>query len=394
MAFGIASVALRNITRRPVRSGVLSLGSAVLAGAVFVLGTMYLSVTGSVRQGGDRLGADAMVVPSGWNMPRGGPLLSGGPTSVYLAPDAVTRIKGYHGVASSTAQLFIVSASLPCCSIANAVLVGFDPETDFTVTPWLRGKGMPAPLSNDEIVIGPNILSEPGGRIRFFDTVFRVAAKLEATGLPMMDNAVFIPMEGAREMIASAEGLPVSVGPGEVSAVMIRFEEDVNPNAVSLRMEYDIPGTLVVLASEAMAAAREDLLAPLRGLAVMSALWWVLSMAMSGALYGLVLEARSDELMLLRALGASRRKVLQVFSLEVIALSVTGAIAGVLVGWTLTGRIMGALPLPGMLHLVLLASSSVCVCLVSAFLSTSYPLFRHSMRTGSVSVSRIRGGFR
>jgi putative ABC transport system permease protein len=388
MAFGILRVALRNITRRPVRSGVLSLGSAVLAGAVFVLGAMYLSVTGSVERGGERLGADAMVVAAGWNMPRGGPLLSGGPTAVYLDPKTVMSIKQYHGVASSTEQLFITSASLPCCSIANTVLVGYVPETDFTITPWLRDKGPARPLMDDEIVIGPNILSEPGGRIRFFDKVFRIAAKLEPTGLAMMDNAVFIPMQGAREMITSAEALPVFVKPGQVSAVMLRFEEDVNPGAVSLRMEYEIPGTLVVLASEAMAAAREDMLDPLRGMAVMSALWWLLSMVMSGALYGVVLEGRRYELKLLRSLGASRRHVIQVFSLEVLTLSLTGALAGVSGGWILIGHIMGGLPLPGGTPLILLALCSVSLCLVSAFLSTAYPLFRNSQRIVSDTESQ------
>jgi putative ABC transport system permease protein len=388
MAFGITRFAIRNITRRPVRSGALSLGSSVLAGALFVLGAMYLSVTDSVERGGERLGADAMVVPAAWHMPQGGPLLSGGPTASYLDPDTVSRIKEFQGVESSTEQLFIVSASLPCCSIANTVLVGFIPETDFTVSPWLRDEGMERPLMNDEIVVGPNILSEPGGRIRFFDRVFLVAAKLEPTGLPMMDNAVFIPMEGAREMIASAEGLPVSIRPGQVSAVMLRFEEDVNHNAVSLRMEYEIPGTLVVLATEAMAAAREDMLAPLRGMAVMSSLWWILSMVMSGALFGVVLEGRRDEIMMLKSLGASRRHVLKVFLSEVLALSLAGALAGASGGWLAIGRITGELPLPGVPSLALLASCSIGVCLVSAFVSTAYPLFRVSLGTASVEAQR------
>ncbi|MFC1549407.1 ABC transporter permease [Nitrospirota bacterium] len=378
MAFGITRIAIRNITRRPLRSGVLSFGSAVLAGAIFVLGAMYLSVTGSVERAGKRLGADAMVVHSGWSVPQGGPLLSGGPTAAYLDPGTVARIKQYHGVAESTEQLFIVSASLPCCTIANAVLVGFVPETDFTISPWLRDEGMDRLLMNDEIVAGPNILSEPGGRIRFFDKVFRVAAKLEPTGLPMMDNAVFIPMDGAREMIASAEGLPLYVGPGQVSAVMLRFQEQVNHNAVSLRMEYEIPGTQVVLAREAMASARENMLAPLRGMALMSALWWLVSMMLSGALYGVVLESRRDELRMLRSLGASRRHIFKAFSLEVLVLSLSGSIVGVAVGCVFIGRIMGGLPLPGVPALALLSAASVCACLISSFVSTAYPLLRNS----------------
>lgn len=380
MDFGLRSYVFRNMLRRPVRSGALLLSMAALSGMLFVLGALYISVTWSVERAGARLGADAIVVPAGWRVPEGGLLLSGGPTSTYLDSDIVARVKGYRGVAASTGQLFIVSAPLACCSLADTMLVGFEPETDFTVSPWFKetlGREMEA----DEIVIGQNLFSEPGGRIRFFGKVFRVAAKLEATGLVSMDSAAFIPMSAAREMINESKEIPLDVSPGEVSIILIKFDSDVNPNAVALKLEFEVPGISVVMASDAMEAAKNDILGPLRAMSAMALLWWLVSLFMAGTLYGVTLEARAGELSILRALGASRSHVMAIISMEIGLLSIAGCISGILAGWLVINGLyafIGMLVLPDGMSLVALALLSVLLCVLSSIAAVIYPVLKHS----------------
>ena len=390
MGFGITGFSIRSITRRPARSGALALGMAALAGALFTLGLMYISVTGSVERGAMRLGADAVAVAGGWRAPEGGLLLSSGPTGAFLNAEQVERIASYEGVEAASEQLFIVSASLPCCSMANTVLVGFSPGTDLTVSPWLR-ENLGRPLDGDEIVVGSSILSEAGGRIRFFDKVFRVAARLEPTGMPLMDNAVFIPMPEARRMISESPNIPARAGPGEVSAVLLRFGPDVNHNARALRMEFDMPGISVMLASEAVEAARHDMLSPLRGMAAMAALWWAVSLVLSGVLYGVDLEARQGEIVLLRALGATRKRLVLMFSLEVLMLSVAGSLAGLAGGWMALPMLSGGLPLPHGRTVMLMALLTAGLCIASSSLATAYPLFRGSSVAPSASSGRSTG---
>lgn len=371
---------MRNLARRPVRSGALALSMAALAGMLFVLGVMYISVTRSVERAGARLGAEAIVVPAGWRVPEGGLLLSGGPTSAYLDPAVVSSIRGYRGVAASTGQLFIISANLACCSLADTNLVGFEPETDFVVSPWVKDT-LGRAMEGDEIVIGQDILSDPGGRIRFFGKVFRVAAKLEATGIASMDSAVFIPMSAAREMIESSPEVSIDVSPGEVSVMLLKFDSDANPNAVSLRMEFEIPEISVVMASEAAEAAKKDMLAPLRAMSVMALLWWLVSFIMSGTLYGVTLEARASEVATLRALGASRAHVMAMFSLEVLVLAVSGSLAGLLAGWLVIQGLyayIGMLALPEVMSLVGLALLSALLCVLSSIVAVFYPVLKHS----------------
>lgn len=381
--FSLAAYAIRNIVRRPMRSGALSLGVAALSGTLLVLFSLYLSIDAGVERAWARLGADAMAVPSNWKPPEGGLLLGGVPTGTYLSPHVVERVSAYHGVAASSEQLFIVSASLACCSLGNTVLVGFDPETDFSVMPWLSGS-IEKPLDSDEIVAGPEILSEPGGRIRFFSKVFRIAAKLEPTGMPMMDRAVFIPMAGAREMMDGSDLLPMKAAEGESSAVLLRFSDDINPLAVALRMEFEIPEVSVVLAAEAISAAKADLMVPLRAMVIVATLWWIVNLVLSGVLYGVAMEARVEEVRLLRNMGASRGHMLGMFTLEVLWVSFAGALAGVLAGWAVLGLIGGAglTPmLPTGLSLALIGVWAILCSVVSALLSSVYALIKLTARS-------------
>lgn len=377
MGLNILSYAKRNVTRRPLRSGALSLAVAAVAGTLFVLSTLNASISASVDRAGARLGADAMAVASNWKAPEGGLLLSGGPTAAYLGPDAVGAIAGFEGVDSHTSQLFIVSASLACCSIANTVLVGYEPETDFTVSPWMR-KRLGRGLEPDEIVIGPNILSETGGRIRFFGKVFRVAEKLEPTGIDMMDSAVFIPMQGARAMVAESEEIPLKIRPDDVSAVLIKFAHGVNHAEVALRMELAIPGISVMLAEEAMRAAKGDMLKPLGAMAWVGGIWWLVSMVMTGTLYYIWLEGRSDEVTLMRAMGAKRYTVAGLFVTEVLIMALAGALVGVVLGWLGYEVALGGMLAPDGAELILYAAVSVAGGIVSALAATVYPLLRHS----------------
>lgn len=379
MPFGLRTYAVRNIIHRPVRSAALSLGIAALAGSLFFMSAMYMSVTQSVERAAARLGADAVAVASGWHSPPGGILLSGIATTDYLGPDVVQKIRESGYVSEAAEQLFIVSASLQCCSLANTVLVGFNPELDFTVSPWI-GEHLNRQIGNDEIVVGSSILSDPGGMIRFFDKLFRVAAKIEPTGMPIIDGAVFIPMDGAREMIASSPDVHMDINEGDVTAVLLKFPEGVDFSEAAVMIEYQVPEVTVVLAAQAMRAAREDLLSPLRVLAVMMPVGWAVSLFLIGVLYWATLDQRRGELALLRAMGAGRRHLLRMFTSEVLTLSATGAILGIFMAWAsfgLTGFLFpsGSLSLSP-LYLGYLGAASFIISVVAALAATAYPLLR------------------
>ncbi len=48
------------------------------------------------------------------------------------------QVKVVDGVKNVTPQLFVKPTSFTCCFNVDVFLIAFDPETDFTVKPWLE----------------------------------------------------------------------------------------------------------------------------------------------------------------------------------------------------------------------------------------------------------------
>jgi putative ABC transport system permease protein len=330
----IFSLSLKNLRRKPVRTAAIFMGMAALAGLLFTLTSFYLSVNRSIERSRARLGADAMVVPAAWGRGAGGVLLSGGAAGAYMDASVKERLKALEEVEAASSQLYIVSAPLECCSVSDVLLVGFEPEEDFTITPWIK-ENLKKPLSPDEVVAGSNILAEPGGRMQFYGEVFLIAGKLEPTGMEFIDSAVFIPMESARRMIAaSAEKaeIPLDIQPGGISAVMLAFREGVDHEKEALKIEYALPGHRVVLASRALREARLGLLAPIKSIAAAGVIQWAVSLMLTGALYGAIVEERRKEIGIMRAMGATYGHVLRMFLYEALVLSLAGGAVGLASG--------------------------------------------------------------
>lgn len=310
------------------------LALALLSATLFTLSALWFTLHQGIRLGSDRLGADAIVMPAGWPRTAGGPLLAAEPAPLYLDETTLQSVLHHEGVASATAQLFIVSADLACCSVANTILTAYDPATDFTITPWIKRR-LNRPASDDEIIAGSGILSEPGGRIRFFGKLFTIVAKLEPTGLPIMDNAVFITMHSARDMIresAEAGEITLTIAPTDISGILVRFSRDADPGRTAVMLQLALPEAEVILASAALSSARRTLSAPLRLLSIAGIAQWIAGLALIALLFALSVGMRAHEIRIMKALGASSQMVFSVFLLEVLMLSTAGAALGLIAG--------------------------------------------------------------
>lgn len=374
--------------RKPVRTLAIFFGMAALSGTLFTLTLMYQSVGSSIDRGMARLGADAMVVPLRWQGETREILLSGQPSEFYMKAGVLEGIKGVKGVSDTAAQLFIVSAPLSCCTVSDTMLIGFDPDGDFTITPWLK-ETLEKELSDIEVIVGAGILAGQGGRIRFYGREFLVAGKLEPTGMKFIDSAVFIPMKGARRMIAESGEKALKtlhIGQDEISAVLVRFDKNASHEEAALRIEHALPEVKVVLASEILRTARRNLLVPAKTVVTAGIIQWAVSLFMIGVLYSLSLGEREKETGLLRAMGAKKRSILSIFVYEVLLLSGTGGLAGITCGLIFILSFKNMLriffevpflfPSPG--QVLLIALTILLFTLVSGLAATFYPIIRAS----------------
>ena len=104
-------------------------------------------------------------------------------------------------VESVTVQFFGQTLSESCCSPGSEMrLVGFDPKTDWIVTPWLQ-KNLKHELADDEIIIGSRVTGFEDGTGYIRGRAVRVAGVMDQTG-SSFDLCVFMNIDVVRDIMA------------------------------------------------------------------------------------------------------------------------------------------------------------------------------------------------
>lgn len=175
-----------------------------------------------------RFGADLMVVPLGASSDMENVLIKGEPNYFYFDREFANGIAQIQGVEKASSQFFLTSTSQNCCDIP-VKFVGFDPNTDFTVQPWIKNV-YEGSVSDGALIVGSDITVEDGEKLKFFDKTYLVAAKLEETGTGI-DQTVFANMTTLKNLFYAAKEKGFS------------FTENIDPdNMVSTVLVKVAPG--------------------------------------------------------------------------------------------------------------------------------------------------------
>ena len=379
----ITSLAVKNLRRKIVRSLLLFLSVTVVTGTLFSATIFISSMQNALKIGTYRLGADVLVVPEKYAADARSALLAGEPTSFYMNRDILEKVKSVEGVKKASPQLFIKPTSFTCCYNVNAFLVAFDPASDFTITPWLE-KNLKKPLSGNEVITGRGMPVMAGDQISFFGTLFKVVGTMEPTGIKFFDQSIFMTMDAAYKMAEDSKTKsmqPISLSKDEISTVLVRVEEGIAPDRVAIRIEHDVDGVRAMASDEVISTVRKQLMGLLKGILIISALLWILSLLMMGFVFYMIVNERQRELGLLRSMGARKKHVFGLIITEAVIISGLGGIAGLISGSAILMIFKDAilqhlkLPylLPQMTFLVELVLGAVIFSLLTGILSSLFP---------------------
>jgi len=386
----ITSLAIRNLLRKPFRSAIIFLAMASITLTLFSLMTIYYATNEGLKQGISRLGADAMVVPKGFEAKTEGALLAGSPSEFYMKESVKERLREFKEIKEMTSQLFIISAPLACCSVSDTMLIGFEPDRDFTIIPWLRDR-FKETLSSIDVIVGTNILSDVGGKIQFYGQEFFIKGKLEPTGMRFIDSSVFMPIPTARKMIAESAEKALktpNIAPDEVSVVLLKFTESINPEEIAIRIEHSISDVQVILSEDILRGARKTLSVPLRAALFSALIQWVASILMISALFSVSILERTKECGILRAMGSRKRDILKIFLTEASIVSALGGLVGVISGGVFILFFGGLIKItlgmpflmPSPLRFIVLGSILFLFSIASGVALSIYPALRVSKK--------------
>ena len=156
-----------NVAHSASRTRSLVFLVALLSFALFTGGYLSLSMGRGMSSLADRLGADVLVLPLGAEGQIRGTILKGNPSKFYMPFSILDDVTATPGVAAASPQLFLATLSAGCCNFAIQ-LIGFDPETDFNIRPWVV-RQLQGGLESCDIVVGANIVAREGETLLFIE---------------------------------------------------------------------------------------------------------------------------------------------------------------------------------------------------------------------------------
>ncbi len=328
-------LSIRNIARR-LGPSLVTASIVVLAMFVTVAGTSaFVSLSEGVKKASDRLGADIIVLPLELGVSPSEALFTAQPANIYLPEHSYGIISRVDGVGAASPQFFTQTLNQSCCSILGVTrVVGIDPSTDFTVSPWIGG-GELSSLAADEIILGCNAPEVVGGAVSILGEQFRVAARLEETGTSV-DETIFMTLDVAREIGAASpylESVWRSTDPfASISAILIEVTEGEDPDIVAERISAAYPECSVTAVAGLVKNTSDQLDLFLKAFALLAAcIIAIVAIALAGRFSALAKDRRG-ELGFLRATGYSKQSVMASLLGEVLILTCAGGAVGSALG--------------------------------------------------------------
>jgi len=335
------SLAFRNLVRRPLRNGLAIAGLAVAVALLVCLSSFGNGYKRALSAEIDHMGLQLMLVPLGCPYDAAARVLKGKSLENSLPESALEQARRDPAV-SVAAPLLMAALPRPEAGRAD-MWVGLD-QTALELKPWWRAKAGTNWFSGpDSVILGVDAaeaeMRAPGERLYSPETGqrFQVAGVLERSGTSD-DSLFFVSLPTAQRMFKQ---------PGRLTAIALRLLDPTQVRAAAQRLQ-NIPGAQVVTLTEMMGVflnllgAVRTLLLSLSVVAIAISILSVLN-----TLLAAVLE-RTNELCVMRALGASRFQLLRLITTEALLLTSAGSVAGIvlalLVGPGLEKAVTSLLP--------------------------------------------------
>nr|WP_315301558.1 FtsX-like permease family protein [Schaalia odontolytica] len=330
-ALSLRRVPLMTIRAHPVRSIIIAVLALAQAACVFggfiLVGAMRAELTLAER----RLGADLVVYPTTClnQVEKKRLLMLGTPVGCHQRRSALARMSSNEDIAAVSYQLYV---SETLADGTTRWIVGFEPETDFALSPWIaEGEGTSLPRGS--VLVGSAVPGADGQSLSVFGRERPIGAHLLATGSEL-DDAVFVSMDTLTDMMADAraagEDIDASLDPStDYSAALVRASDSDAIESVTNWINLYVRKVSAVRATEALVGAASGIRAH-RGVAigVLGVTWLVLLGALIIVQVSLMNE-RMQELAVWRSIGASRSIMSRVMLSESALLHVAGALVGV-----------------------------------------------------------------
>ena len=337
----IPAMAVQNLKARKFRTGFMMFFVVLMSATVFFSTILMNNLKQGIENTTKRMGADIIVVPKEGTEQIRDSLFSGTPCSVFFNETLENEVSQIEGVEAISAQLYIATLGASCCDIP-VQLIAFDPETDFVVQPWLAEQNKEG-LKKGQVLIGSRVEANIGESVKFYETYFEVAGKLERTGMGY-DGSVFMTFETLYELKNSEvakESLPVAEMENMVSMLMVDINDEIDKGDMALlRIEI---GKVGPEGGKLYACTADDLMSGIASQvkklsgygSILTYISFISTALALISIFIITINERKYEFGILYTLGAKKAQITNIILSEALLISGIGGALGVIIAYYL-----------------------------------------------------------
>ena len=383
---------LENLKRKPLRTATLLVAAACLSAIFFGGSLISMNLAQGLNSMRARMGADIMVIPNGTHTKAEALLTNGGSSTFYFTNNIEDLVRRSPGVQKASAQTYISSLSAGCCA-EKLQIIGFDPDSDFVIGPWIYSQHKKT-LHKGEMIAGANVLVSYKNTVRLFGHQWPVVAQLAKTGTSI-DNSVFVRRESVPQVVEYSTkvhhtAIPKEYAEKAISAVLVKVRKGYSAKQVAqnIKKTTGLSSIGIVFPGGITATTQANLGVFTRSLTFIIAACWIVGLLVLIVVFATSLNERKKEFASLRILGFTRKMLLGVATRESAILGFVGGVIGVasasLIIFPYSSLISSQLQLPYLevtaLPVIALMAVSIVLSLLSVVAASALTTWRIAMR--------------
>ncbi|MFU0663258.1 ABC transporter permease [Gardnerella vaginalis] len=388
----LKSLPLENLKRKSLRTAALIVVAACLSAIFFGGSLLSMNLAQGLNSMRARMGADIMVIPNGTHTKAEALLTNGGSSTFYFTNNIEDLVKRSPGVQKSSAQTYISSLSAGCCA-EKLQIIGFDPDSDFVIGPWIYSQHKKS-LQKGEMIAGANVLVSYKHTVRLFGHQWPVVAQLAKTGTSI-DNSVFVRRESVPQVVEYSTkvhhtAIPKEYAKKAISAVLVKISKGYSAKqvAANIRKTTGLSSIGIVFPGGITSTTQANLGVFTRTLTLVIVAFWIVGLLVLIAVFATSVNERKKEFASLRILGATRKMLLGVVARESAILGLVGGALGVafasLILFPYSSFISQQLQLPYLevtaMPVLALMAVSVLLAIIAVVAASALTTWRIAMR--------------
>lgn len=329
----LAGLPLANLRRKPFRTAALVVVVTMLTVAFYGGSLLSMNLKAGLNSMQERMGADLMVTPQNTKTEAEALLTDGSASTFYFTNNIEEQVVEADGIEELTVQTYISSLAAACCD-EKVQIIGFNPNTDFVITPWISSQ-FDGTLERGQIIAGSGINVSGNNTVKLYGHEFPVAAQLANTGTSL-DNSVFVNMDTVPDVVGySAKvghpAIPTEYADKAISSVLIKVKDGYSAQQVASNIEKTtgLEGLGYVYPGGITATTKSSLNSIVKYVTLFVAVFWMMGLIVLIAVFSSAMNERKREFAAYRIMGADRATLVGIIVKESVLIGALGGAVGI-----------------------------------------------------------------